>query len=230
MNNIYIGIDDTDNHESRGTGYLARVIAGRLADRYSIHGVTRHQLLFDPRVPYTAKNSCAAIILKAGKEADLKLIFSEVKGFMLADFQKGSDPGLCVCSEVSEEIHTFGKLTQKDLVVQAEALELAEKYHLLLEGLGGTRDGVIGALAAVGLAASGNDGRYIQVGRARELNQLVSLDQLYEAGIDQVRDLEGAVITSGNVLAEKLRPSRRESKVILFSHWCGDHWAADKLD
>ena len=38
-------------------------------------------------------------------------------------------------------------------------LTLAETHHIPLIGLGGDEDGVIGALAAVGLAASGDDDR-----------------------------------------------------------------------
>ena len=63
---IYIGIDDTDNKTSRGTGHLARLIAADLAQDYRLLGVTRHQLLVDPRIPYPAKNSSAAIALEAG--------------------------------------------------------------------------------------------------------------------------------------------------------------------
>ena len=62
--NIYIGMDDTDNLESRGTGHLARTIAQELAAEYQLLGVTRHQLLVDERVPYTSHNSSAVIELE----------------------------------------------------------------------------------------------------------------------------------------------------------------------
>jgi len=60
---LFIGLDDTDTLESRGTGRLARRIAAALAADYSVLGVTRHQLLVDPRVPCTRNNSSAAIAL-----------------------------------------------------------------------------------------------------------------------------------------------------------------------
>ena len=60
----FIGLDDTDNLESRGTGHLARMMAEALAQDFRVHGVTRHQLLEDERVPKTAKNSCAAILFE----------------------------------------------------------------------------------------------------------------------------------------------------------------------
>ena len=230
MGNIFIGLDDTDNHESRGTGYLARMIAEKLSEKYKIHGVTRHQLLFDPRVPYTAKNSCAAIILNSAGEDDLDALFSEVREIMLSDFQVGSDPGLCVCDQVPDSVQAFGQSAQKELVNQTQARDLAKTHQIRLEGLGGTNDGGIGALAAVGLAAFGNDGRYVQIGRTRDYNQLVPVNELLSAGINMVIDLEGNTVGEGDVLAQKLRPSRREGKVILYVHRCDDYWAPDKLD
>ena len=49
---------------------------------------------------------------------------------------------------------------------------------LRLEGLTGTRGGLIGALAAVGLRAGGNDGRYLWLPHLRELNGKISVRQL----------------------------------------------------
>ncbi len=227
---IYIGIDDTDNHESRGTGHLARMIARTLADRHEVLGVTRHQLLFDPRVPYTAKNSCAAILLGCQNDVDLDILFLEIKDIMLADFQQGSDPGLCLSSAVPLSVSQFGARAKTDFIYKEEAIQLAAEHKIRLAGLGGTNDGVIGALAAVGLAASGEDGRYVQVGKLRELSGLVSIENLIQTGVYGLRTLDGSPITEGLVLAEKLRPARRESKAILFAHWCDDHWVADKLD
>ena len=101
---VFIGMDDTDNSESRGTGHLARATAAWLSATYALLGVVRHQLFFDRRVPYTKNNSSAAILLQGEGEVDLGAIFQQVKEIMLADFQPGSDPGLCVATGVPEEI------------------------------------------------------------------------------------------------------------------------------
>ena len=64
MNKWLIGIDDTDNLESRGTGHLARQLARLLESAISglrIGSITRHQLLVDPRIPYTSHNSSACV-------------------------------------------------------------------------------------------------------------------------------------------------------------------------
>ena len=74
---VFIGMDDTDNRESRGTGRLARTAAERLSAQYDVLGVVRHQLFFDPRVPYTKNNSSAAILVQAGGWASLGDIFQQ---------------------------------------------------------------------------------------------------------------------------------------------------------
>jgi len=230
MVDVFIGIDDTDNKESRGTGHLARVVAEKLAETYPVHGILRHQLLFDPRVPYTAKNSCAAIILTLDAEPDMESIYKQVETIMLADFQPGSDPGLCVTASVSPAIIDFGRRAQKDLVYQAEARQLATDHKIILNGLGGTQDGIIGALSAVGLAYSGEDGRYIQVGKIREMSGMRPVNEVIQAGVYSVRTLENFEVSDGNVIADKLRPARREGKPILYVQQEDGYWQPLKLD
>jgi hypothetical protein len=137
---LYVGMDDTDNLESRGTGRLARAVAGELSLKYPLMGVTRHQLFVDPRVPYTSHNSNAAISLDTNgsgadhsvidhsvtdhsvtdQAVDLKELFEQVKAMMLADFVPGSDPGLCVTSSETAHFFTeFGRRAQSEIVTQA---------------------------------------------------------------------------------------------------------------
>jgi tRNA(Ile2) C34 agmatinyltransferase TiaS len=228
---IYIGLDDTDNLDSRGTGHLARAIAGQLASEFSLLGVTRHQLLVDPHIRYTAKNSCAAICLKDGLEVDLEDLFERVSGMMSAEFVAGSDPGLCVTdAETAGAMTAFGQRAQREVLSLAEALLLASQFGALLQPLGGDGSGVIGALAAVGLAACGDDGRYVQIGRSRLLSGMLEVSQVLDAGILSVQTLEGEPVRSGLVLADKLRPSRRCAQAVLYVEWARDHWQPLKLD
>jgi tRNA(Ile2) C34 agmatinyltransferase TiaS len=228
---VIIGLDDTDNLESRGTGRLARQIALDLMEDYVVAGVTRHQLLVDPRVPYTAHNSSAAIYLEVPQKANPEALFERVQRAMLADFQTGSDPGLCIAAgQAPEAIIAFGRRAQAQVVTQAEAYRLVGEHHLLLQGLGGSRDGVIGALAAVGLAASQEDGRYIQVGRLRQLAGLQPVAEVLAAGVSAVQTLDGQGVTEGFILADKLRPARRGGKPVQYVERSGDHWQPLKLD
>lgn len=227
---IYIGIDDTDNKTSRGTGHLARLTADDLGTDYEVKGVSRHQLLFDPRIPYTAKNSSAAIHLNL-LDVDIDVLFERVKKVMLDNFEVGSDPGLVVSKAVSSDYIKFGNRAKKDILKFGEAYQLVERDNSTrLESLGGTQDGVIGALAAVGLAAGGNDGRYIRVGSVRDLEGLMSIQQVLSAGVDEIRMIDGRVVDDGIIVAEKLRPARRGSKVILFVEAGKEGWKPLKLD
>ncbi len=227
---FFIGLDDTDNLESRGTGHLAREIAAALAVDYQVQGVTRHQLLFDSRVPMTKKNSCATIVLNGTGSYDHTALLERVRVLMLSDFHPGSDPGLCVTRIVPTAITAFGRRAQRELVTQAEARELAVKHNISLLGLGGDEDGVIGALAAVGLAAPGADGRYVLVGRSRELTGLQPVSAVLAAGVSAVRTLDGQTVTTGLIQTDKLRPARRGGEPILFVEHNGDHWLPLKLD
>jgi hypothetical protein len=149
---------------------------------------------------------------------------------MLADFQPGSDPGLCIAQHISAAIVEFGHLVQHQLVDQDKARQLAKAHDIPLEGLGGTNDGVIGALAAVGLAACGNDGRYVLVGKSRELCGLQPVSTLLAAGITAVQTQDGQPVNDGLVQADKLRPARRGGQPIAVVEWRGSHWQPLKLD
>jgi tRNA(Ile2) C34 agmatinyltransferase TiaS len=227
---FFIGLDDTDNLESRGTGHLARQIATMLATEYVVLGVTRHQLLVDARVPCTKNNSCAAITLDGDDNLDPTVLLDRVRALMLDDYQPGSDPGLCIAQVVPPAIAEFGRRTQRQLVTQWEARQLAAEHSIALVGLGGDEDGIIGALAAVGLAATGEDGRYVQVGRSRQLTGLQPIAAILEAGISAVQTADGQPVGDGLVLTDKLRPARRGNRPIAVVEWAGDHWLPLKLD
>jgi tRNA(Ile2) C34 agmatinyltransferase TiaS len=224
-----IGIDDTDNLDSRGTGHLAREMAKALAQDFRVHGVTRHQLLEDERVPKTAKNSCAAILFE-GDSFPLEDIADFARKMMRDDFQPGSDPGLCVASVVPADVITFGQRARREFLYQQEPRDLAATHDIILEGLGGDEGGVIGALAAVGLAASGDDGRYVEVGSIRTLEGLLPISDVLASGIVSVKIMDGASVTEGLVLADKMRPARRDGQPVLFVERENDHWLPLKLD
>jgi len=226
---LIIGLDDTDMLGTRGTGHLARAIADDLAQSYPLLGVTRHQLLVHPQIPCTKNNSCAGILLDA-PAADAQRVLERVAALMLADFIQGSDPGLCVAVDVPADITTFGCRVQHEIVTRADARDLAAAHSLPLLGLGGDESGIIGALAAVGLAACGEDGRYVQVGRSRDLSGLQPVAALLEAGIAAVRTRDGQPVIEGWVDTDRLRPARRGGQPVAVVEWTGAHWLPLKLD
>ncbi len=219
---IFVGIDDTDNAEQGGTGRVAREIAEALAADFTVLGVSRHQLLVDDRVPYTSNNSCNVIHLVNDK-VDLVELADRIAPLLVERCLVGSDPGLCVADERVADL-PFGRATQTELVTQTQALALAEELAVTLRPLGGTGDGVIGALAGVMLAAGGNDGRFVAVGRSRDLEGVVSVETLTAAGVSSVRTPEGAMIVTGLVDTNdgRVRPVLRDHHAVLLVESSGE--------
>jgi hypothetical protein len=218
--------------DSPGTGHLAREIAANLAERWWLVGITRHQLLTDPRVPMTARNSANVIHLEVGPNAlELNQVADEVAALMLARFQPGSDPGLCVALDVPQQVIEFGYYTKTTLVTQEEARRLADTHQLILRELGGTGGGIIGALAAVALASTGEDGRFISIGQIRELQGIQPVEAITAAGISGVRTLAGQVVTSGLIeTGDKVRPALIGGEAVLLVEPAGQQWRAIRRD
>ena len=159
-----IGIDDTDNPDSRGTGFRARQLGGRLGEAglAQTRGITRHQLYVHPDIPYTSHNSaaCLDVELLGGSMGALRDFCRE---YLATESAPGSDAGLCVAefAEVPDEVVAFGRSAKDTVRTREQAGDLAASCGLHLEGVTGDHMGMIGALSAVGLRRSGHDGRFI---------------------------------------------------------------------
>ena len=227
---IYVGIDDTDTLDSRGTGRLARNIATALSTKYPIFGVTRHQLFVHPDIPFTSHNSCAAIHVEAPPNA-MEEIFCKTKKMMLEDFIEGSDPGLAIATstQITSAAVALGLDAKTIIISQERAREVAKNSKIRFEGLGGTEDGVIGAIAGVGLASLKNDGRFLLKGKNRELSGIRSISEIINSGIDEVLTLQGESIKEGKVeIRKNATPSFIQGKTVLFVQQQGDCFFALK--
>jgi hypothetical protein len=212
---IYIGIDDTDNVEGGGTGRVARALAAELADVGAVRGVSRHQLLVDDRVPYTRNNSCNVIQLE-GAGLPLGPLAERLAAALVGRCLPGSDPGLCVAVAQQVAGSDFGRRAQTVLVTQREALARAAEFEVWLRPLGGTGDGVIGALAGVTLAVSGEDGRFVDLGGIRTLSGRAAVAEILAAGVAEVRGPDGVTLREGWIEnAEDIRPDLRGGRAVL---------------
>ncbi|MCV0385513.1 MAG: hypothetical protein K5821_03650 [Nitrobacter sp.] len=137
---ILIGIDDTDKPEGHGTGYLARQLCALIAASgiARVDEITRHQLLFDRRIPYTSHNSalCMRVEVQSG---GLSALAAMCRSYLLKHSAVGSDAGLCIAtsSDVSPVVEDFGFKAKKEILTQDRARELARCEGLSLEGLTG---------------------------------------------------------------------------------------------
>src|SRR6185436_6298221 len=117
---IYVGIDDTDIVGSPGTNQLARKIVRRLGRVARGAIVCRHQLFFDPRVPFTSGNGSASIQLPYGDQISRETLIATVREEMLTFFVEGSDPGLAVASSATDDMKAFAARAKTEVVRQSD--------------------------------------------------------------------------------------------------------------
>ena len=216
---LLIGIDDTDRIDTPGTGHLARKLRDKLkAIGCEPAGVTRHQLLVDPRIPYTSHNSSACLALAS--PVDLPKVRELCLEFLRTNAAKGSEPGLCIAQqdELTDELISFGRSAQKQVLQIPQVIALAKQADLWLKSLSEPAQGVIGALSAVALRAGGNDGRFIQLAQIREASGIMSVEQILALGVDKVLDAGQKNLdksTKVNTM-EWLRPRLEDHCAILY--------------
>jgi hypothetical protein len=210
---IIVCIDDTDNLESAGTGKLAAALIDDIR-HFGWGGcgfITRHQLFVHPDVPYTSHNSAMCFTADIAKDAVDRLI-GHAADFLAINSAQGSDPGLCVADingvNGIEELVAFGMAAKSRVLDKDESYALARRTGVHLSEHGGTGQGVIGALAGVGLRLSGNDGRLrgrLELGMPNSILRVRQV--LMSKMVERVITLDGRVpgLNDEVVLGEKVK-------------------------
>ena len=220
---VLIGIDDTDNAESRGTGFRARQLGALLEANglAVVNCISRHQLLFDRRIPYTSHNSSACIDLHTN---ELEKVIAICRSFLPEESAPGSDAGLAVryYDEVSDEVCRWGSRAKAEILTQSEARLLARNNGVYLEGFTGTEDGVIGSLAAIGLRKAGNDGRCLWV-KGKDLREISGTFTVAEilkmVAVDGVTDKDFNKLQEDQhiMVGEWMKPIVKDHKLIIIA-------------
>jgi hypothetical protein len=217
---LYIGIDDTDNLDTRGTGHQARMLGKSLqeAGLLELHSITRHQLLVDRRIPFTSHNSSACLVGESS--ADTGILAEFCKDFLVRESAFDSDAGLCVAYEeqLADDISHYGHRAKKEIISMDEAMELAKRRSIYLDGFLNTRCGMIGALAAVGLRAAGNDGRLLWARNLRETaGTFTASEYLQKTGVERIigKDDQPVPDHSAVLITDWCRPVMKDGWVTL---------------
>ncbi len=223
-----IGIDDTDNLETRGTGHRVRQLAQFLDGLARPLAITRHQLLVVPEIPFTSHNSSACLVVEADPAREAQ-IWRASREFLLKESAPGSDAGLCMADWdcVTPCMRAFGVRAKQVVLTQLEAEQTAIQDCIRLEGLTGTGGGVIGALAAVGLHHAGHDGRFLWLPGLRELAGRYPVAELGMRGhIDAVQTLAGESLPPQALVdvGEWVRPILRGGQAILLVEEKNNEW------
>lgn len=213
-----IGVDDTDAPGTEDTSRLAERLGLTLQQRRygRLVSITRHMLLHHPDIYYTTINSAVCLLLDADADArrDLELTCRE---FLRRFSTTASDPGFALATwkDVSPEIVSWGQQAKHIPLFRSSAIELARTHRISIAGFHGTGNGVIGALAAVGLYYSGNDGRFTWLPGLAAMKGTLTLPSLLNiCSVDRVenergrRPLERDLIYLGNEPAPVLRDGK----------------------
>jgi hypothetical protein len=219
---LLLGIDDTDDDSSRGTGYQARRLGNAIQENGlgELRAVTRHQLLVDSRIDYTSRNSSACLVLQTTEDQVPSLI-DLARSELVAHCAPGSKVGICLSepSAVDDAIREFGRAAKDEVLFADAALSLGKKREIHIECIKGSGEGVIGALAAIGLHASGDDGRFVWLPKLRDLDRSYTVAELGKLLNVQVETISGdALPPLAEIKAEEwMRPILRQGRAILLA-------------
>jgi hypothetical protein len=223
-----LGIDDTDNLETRGTGHRVRQLAEWLAESHLAEpqGITRHQLLVDPQIPYTSHNSSACLAVETETPNDM---WDAAREFLLRESAVGSDAGLCLAewNSISADVLDFGRRAKLEVLTMLDAEQTASRSGIRCEGLTGTHGGIIGALSAIGLHRAGNDGRYLWLPGLRELKGKYQVEEICANGhVDRICTVENMDLPPKTIVdvGEWIRPILRDGQATLYVEENNHEW------
>lgn len=164
-NHLFIGIDDTDCLNSKGTEHFTRCL-GREIEQNGlgiIAGISKHQLWQEGSIDYTTANQAVCIELKNADSIASVAVF--VRDYIYENASGKSQTGFCISNAkgIPNTVVQFGLNCKKKLMNTNLAYSVASAAHIHIEGIRKNAAGIIGALAAIGLRATGADGYVICV-------------------------------------------------------------------
>ncbi len=220
-----ICIDDTDDIGTKGTGEIAEEIAMLLSNEQlnRCSFVTRHQLFVHPDIPYTSHNS--AMCFQVRTHLSQEDILDIAVPHLIRESAAAADPGIAILDLRAEVNHQalidFGQQAKLAVKAKEQAYQLAEKLGVHLSEHGGTGQGVIGALAGIGLRLQGNDGRikgqFKIKGAGDGEVQLTVAEAIEQTGVDRVLSDTGEslCIKTPLLLSGKIKAVYRDHQVSL---------------
>lgn len=201
-----IGLDDTGSINSSSTSALACRLGLSLeaAGLGRLDSVTRHQLYASSQIADNPHNAAVCITFESEPEQQ-KEIEMNCRTFLLREYSSGSNAGYALASwvQVTVDVFNWARLVKSQKVKRSEAIVLARSSGIAIAGLSGSGDGVIGALAAIGLRYRGDDGRFLWLPGLSEVIGTYTYSELMRlVAFDRIENLRG-------------RPPRPNDKIIL---------------
>ena len=160
-----LGVDDTGHLDQSLTSKLIRnwLLSMKDASLICSEGITRHQLFESEKISSSYKNRALALTFKSS--LSIFEIEDQIVEFTRMNSSTKANPAVAILSRHSDSLHVlaFGRRCKNELLKISDSEQYASESNVLLRGIGGNRNGQIGALAAVGLRAGGNDGIFIHL-------------------------------------------------------------------
>jgi hypothetical protein len=217
-----IGMDDTDNSRTSSTGVLAQHLGQALQDASlgKMESITRHQLFLNTQISYTSDNSsiCLTIEADSHKRSEIEMF---CRSFILREFASGANAGFAIAAwpQVTVEVFTWARTAKTYVVTRQEAIQMARSAQIGITGLTGTGNGVIGALAAIGLRFRGEDGRFIWLPNISLINNGVysSSELMGYSPFDRIENLRGRAPHPDDKIevGKWIRPVLKEGRCVL---------------
>jgi tRNA(Ile2) C34 agmatinyltransferase TiaS len=199
-NVVFIGIDDTDSKTSKGTGFLSRELSKQIEinNLGKVLNITRHQLCLSKDIKFTNRNNSACIEVSSCNQEEL---ISYCKNFIVKNSEKNAHPAIIFAKleSVSTDVIEFAARAKENVVTIKEALSLIKKSEFISDFVEQNNTGVIGALAAIGLRATGNDGRVIWAKGHESIGMkgtFMAGEVYCETHVDTIKTLDGYKIPS----------------------------------
>ncbi len=221
-NRFFIGIDDTDSPSSKGTGYLTRELGKEIENQKlgKVLNITRHQLLISKGINFTNRNNSACIEVNT---CNIESLAGFCHHFIYSNTNDEANPVMIIspANTVSESIIEFGIKAKNEILTLKQSEKILKDYGLKADFIRKKKNGIIGALAAIGLRATGNDGRVIWV-NGYEMKGLIGnylAGEVYcETHVDSIKTEDGFKIPINahiNFTDNRIKPVFKENSVIL---------------
>lgn len=224
---LIICIDDTDNIDSQGTGSVAEGLKDMITENGFGRCIytTRHQLLLHKDIPYTSHNSSMCFECDIRDES-YDSVEKAATEYLRRESVEGSDPGICIAKKTKGLNETilieFGLKAKRQVLTKEDAYSTAAQANVYLKEVGGTGQGIIGALAGVGLRLDGNDGEVkggvdqFRKGEIYTVEQLLSnraIEEVYDGSLNSLPRSQKVLITW------KAKPVIVDKRPVLVVSW-----------
>ena len=153
---------------------------------------------------------------------------------MVAESAPAADPGIAILDVDSRydvaALMDYGRRAKVEVITKAAAYDLAEQLNIQLTEHGGTGQGVIGALAGLGLRLMGSDGRVkgqIKLGQFEDVSLELSVaDILEQTGLDAVMstDKYRLALDERVQLKGKVKAVYLDHQFVLLVHQEAEQW------